>query len=488
MSNTLYFIPKTGTILVTGVKFVAKNTDSNYWYRVYNSGRIETLKSKWDYNYFTKLVTDKVLIPISEEQAMSTFAVAAKPIIPDDWEFVEEVPRRPKIGEYFVAVKDNKIVCCDRTYSVPICRDNRRYIVKKKEVPMIKHIPFSGPGKYRLVNGQIVNLNEERDCLRSDNIKNKAGTYLDWGWHKDGTITGLGFPVQDNSLFLAEKIEEEEYYLAKSCSIFNHGVYWTKVGKDWWYHTKLENKYCDMSTETTFQDGIVRGDLIKCTKEDALKYYEAAIIKPTPPHGYVIADDDHIIKEDDLFNPKANRGRGNTKWTQAEAHSINTKVKVFTSSFDVATKIMSAPKMLVAKITNRYLTKGQSYEVVGDYHPKDVLFKVKVDTRGYGLYFFADCFELEQEKHTNEDAKLVAPSKPVDVLGVEDSKYFVAEKSTVSRFDYWITQPAKNFANVGRHVLFAAAVSSIIYGAVNPVKIVSVVKSCLPKVNIEWKQ
>lgn len=418
MNNKLYYGPKAGTKFVNSTKFIIRDTESDYWYRIYKNGRIQKLKSKWDNEFFTKLIDENTLIPISETQAMSTFTVAAKPIIPDDWEFAEESPRRPNVGDYFVATKDNKIVCCDNHYYTPIGCDNRRYIVKKKEAIMTKHIPFSGPGQYKLVNGQIVNLNKSAACLASDGVKNAYHTIESWHWRSDGMISGLGFPLGDNSLFLAEKIsptQEEQYYLFtdKAASYYGSQRYVVKRDSSWFlYYSHISKEHVDKSSEEFFQREIKNGSFEPCTKEEALAATERIPF----------------------------RGPGQYRLNSGMIEDIGAD-------------------MIGGKSGRVYSKSGMVKDISRLY----IVEKLEVSP-------------------TN-----VVKETPILPLGIEESKYYVPEKSAVSKFDYWVAQPAKNFADIGRHIIFAAVISSIIYGAVNPVKVVSVIKSCLPKINVEWK-
>lgn len=80
--------------------------------------------------------------------------------------------------------------------------DSVAKIPKEKEKP--SHIPFSGPGQYELINGQIVNLNEKAECKESDNIKSSQGNYCRWNWLYDGTIYGPFNNIE--SLYLKRKI------------------------------------------------------------------------------------------------------------------------------------------------------------------------------------------------------------------------------------------------------------------------------------------
>lgn len=284
---------------------------------------------------------------------------------------------------------------------------------------MTKHIPFSGPGQYKLVNGQTVNLNADRECRHSDNIKCASGVISDWIWHEDGTISRLGFTTSE-SLYLAEKIspaQNEQYYLFtdKAPSYYFYNRYIVKRDNEWFlYSLSNQKEYNDKSTDVFFQNEIKKGWFEPCTKEEALAATKRI-----------------------LFG-----GPGQYRLNSGLIEDIGSN-------------------MIGRKFGRVYSKSGMT----------------KDDAR---LYIVEKL--VESPRSLKEIFETVSP------LGIEDSKYYVSEKPTVSRFDYWVAQPAKNFANIGRHVLFAAVVSSIIYGTANPAKVVSVVKSCLPKINVEWKE
>lgn len=86
------------------------------------------------------------------------------------------------------------------------------------------HIPFQGPGKYRLANDQEVNLNANRRCKESDNIKNGFGKIGDWLWYEDGTIF---IPtLKDSShLYLVEFLGNGEEYPQYWTGINDHIAY-----------------------------------------------------------------------------------------------------------------------------------------------------------------------------------------------------------------------------------------------------------------------
>lgn len=284
---------------------------------------------------------------------------------------------------------------------------------------MTKHIPFSGPGQYKLVNGQIVNLDQYRSCQHNDKIKTFNGVISSWVWKPCGAIGGLGFNSDDNNLYLAEKIsptQEEQYYLFtdKAASYYGSQRYVVKRDGSWFlYYSHIEKEYVDRSSEEFFQCEIKNGSFEPCSKEEALAATKR--IKFMGPGQY-----------------RLNNG-------------------------------------LIEDISEDRVGKkfGRIYSKYG---------MTKDDARLYIV-------EKLEVSPTN-----VAKETPILPLGIEDSKYYVSEKPTVSRFDYWVAQPAKNFADIGRHILFAAVVSSIIYGATSPAKVLSVVKSCFPKINIQWEK
>jgi len=80
----------------------------------------------------------------------------------------------------------------------------------RKDVPPViptitkkQSVPFQGPGKYKLANGQTVNLDKNSTCCIFDKIKNKDGYCCDWSWSRDGKIYGLEFDDHSH-LYLVE--------------------------------------------------------------------------------------------------------------------------------------------------------------------------------------------------------------------------------------------------------------------------------------------
>ena len=167
-------------------------------------------------------------ISLNEEWAEKLRIVKELPFtlqkLPSDYQWAGGYPqfRKPLTGDQFLGLWgngdfDGRIHSAG---SVDSIFGGRRLIVEK--IPssreqemrlspqMIKRdqIPFTGPGKYELFNGQIVNLCELRNCLSSDKIKSKSGLVSSWLWERDGTIKGMGF--EDRSLlYLKKKLEDK---------------------------------------------------------------------------------------------------------------------------------------------------------------------------------------------------------------------------------------------------------------------------------------
>lgn len=150
------------------------------------------------------------------------------------------------------------------------------------------------------------------------------------------------------------------------------------------------------------------------------------------------------------------------------------------------------PKRIVAKVTNHYLKKGKSYEVVGYYIPNAESYKVKIDDAGYMLEFRSDCFESD-----------ISLSDVTNVDGATGTKENEMKKETaikaasvVGKFaagwgfralNYWAIEPAVNIArpilSSVRYAGFLAAVSMIGYGMYNPQAVKDAAYSCIPKIS-----
>lgn len=155
----------------------------------------------------------------------------------------------------------------------------------------------------------------------------------------------------------------------------------------------------------------------------------------------------------------------------------------------VSEKVATAKKRAVAKVTNSYLTKGQSYEVVDDGDGTTVI----VGPNSYSLCFMNDCFESD-----------ISLSDVTNVDGATGTKENEMKKETaikvasmVGKFaagwgfralNYWAIEPAVNIArpilSSVRYAGFLAAISMVGYGMYNPQAVKDAAYSCIPKISL----
>jgi hypothetical protein len=178
-------------------------------------------KRGWFYSYDTPKSLDD---DWSEKLRIIEKLPFTLPELPSGYQWAGGYPqfRKPLTGDQFLGLWgngdfDGRIHSAGAVDSI---FGGRRLIVEKiqlsGEKEMISHpkkikrnqIPFTGPGKYELFNGQIVNLDKSRNCLTSDNIKTKSEEVSCWRWESDGRIIGMGF--EDHSLlYLKKKLEDK---------------------------------------------------------------------------------------------------------------------------------------------------------------------------------------------------------------------------------------------------------------------------------------
>lgn len=232
---------------------------------------------------------------LSDEWAIVEKApFSSLPNLPPEFEWAGEefaLPfRKPKDGEYFVRYNyltgEFGNVVKSKDFSVPIGSDERRIIVRlkpnrsapiktnytylsigdimqdgdeyfvfhKKEWMAIapawigksiqnkvcklrrpikmQPIPFDGAGKYKLANGQIVELDEFATCKLKNNVVDKYGNEACWRWQSNGEIGGLGFDDHSH-LYLVEKLDEAEAQSEnKPADIVHNGVAYYYLGPD----------------------------------------------------------------------------------------------------------------------------------------------------------------------------------------------------------------------------------------------------------------
>jgi len=234
----------------------------------------------------------------------------------------------------------------------------------------------------------------------------------------------------------------------------------------------------------------------RCKRKDlptAVRYYKhktgfgdsALFIKRTGDYWVIIKKDGQLSK-----NPPA-------AWNSFYEGVVNegTYVEINQQEVDEEiAKIQAASKpvkTVISKITNTYLERGKSYEVVEE---TTGAFKVKSNApKSY--WFWADCFESEVSAPDNTNVGASAPKKDEEVMKKETA---IKVATTVSKIvgnltwrtlNYWLIEPA---ANVGRpivksvrYAVFLGTVATAIYGYNNPEVVKNAIKSCIPKITIE---
>lgn len=114
------------------------------------------------------------------------------------WQIMEERHSKSTNRQFFEVTRGLGRTRCLRKDIPPVIP------TKEHSVIAAGSIPFQGRGKYKLANGQIVNLCKNRHCLQSDNVRDNIGGTYTWGWCSDGTIGGLGPREFCEKLFLVE--------------------------------------------------------------------------------------------------------------------------------------------------------------------------------------------------------------------------------------------------------------------------------------------
>ena len=163
-----------------------------------------------------------------------------------------------------------------------------------------KMIPFSGAGKYRLANGQIVSLNQSRRCSPSDKVQANTGLCLDWIWENDGSITGLG--PTSKLLYLVEKLPEVKYYINKK-GFLDNTAYIIRTGCV--YQTMRKDGTLGVSSgwQRTNDQFVENGNWLEVTEGAARKSLDAKAsekenVKPVEPDTNVKGDFMFIKKEE----------------------------------------------------------------------------------------------------------------------------------------------------------------------------------------------
>ena len=156
-------------------------------------------------------------------------------------------------------------------------------------------IPFAGAGRYRLANGQTVNLSPSGRCQRSDKIQSSTGLCLDWVWEGDGSIRGLG-PVSDQ-LYLVKKLPDVKYY-NNPAGWLDNTAYIVREEKAWRAMSKSGVLSDAMEWDSCRDKTVADRRWIEITEGDALKLLDANASKPVEPNTKVKGDFMFIKKEE----------------------------------------------------------------------------------------------------------------------------------------------------------------------------------------------
>lgn len=231
-----------------------------------------------------------------------------------------------------------------------------------------------------------------------------------------------------------------------------------------------------------FKNKFHDGQTITCVDYD--NFYQTN--KLTVGKKYIVIDSNYAANDGSKFDMvKIQPDNGSPEWFYVYRFSAATAENVAAAE---------QPKRIVAKVTNNYLTKGQSYEVVGYYIPTAESFKVKLGDNGYTLSFRSDCFESD-----------ISLSDVTNVDGATGTKENEMKKETaikvasvVGKFatgwgfralNYWVFEPA---AGIGRPIMksvryatFLGSLAALGYGYYHPQEVKDALVSCLPTVSIE---
>jgi hypothetical protein len=314
-----------------------------------------------------------------------------------------------------------------------------------------KMIPFSGVGKYRLANGQIVNLSPTKRCKTSDKIQSNTGLCLDWVWEDDGSITGLG---PDSKIFyLVEKLPEVKFYVNKK-GFLDSTAYIIRTGC--LYQTVRKNGTMGLSSgwQKTNDQFVENGNWLEVTEDDARKLLDANASKEEVWPRYFVGKlwdkDDAYIRHDSPTSSVWVNRMG--KESPRHSNDSPTKEHIALAQWEEVTK-EDALKRVV----------GTSAK------------PVKPDTNVKGDFMFIKKEEVAVEKETA--VKIVT--------GV--AKF--AGKWGWRTVNYWgfqpVTEVATRILRAVRYVTLTGAIVGGVYAYNNPEKAADLFKSCLPKITIE---
>lgn len=315
-------------------------------------------------------------------------------------------------------------------------------------------IPFSGPGKYKLANGQIVNLDKNRSCEYSDNIITRYGMRGVWCWCEDGSIGGGN--LDSNSLYLVEKIQDVRYYKHKNK--FNGSLLVKRYREDK-YSTidpRGEERPENIKWEPCHDSFVQAGSWIEVTEQEAKKIIAVA-------KGMV----DTAKKE---TWPKYFVGK---RWGDSDAY---VQYDSPTSYFWVNKNGVCSSSRNDGNLTKEHLAHVGWEEVTKEYALKRV---INPNVNSVTSVPDVPSFKKEEGNTVKKETAINVATGVAKFVG----------KWGWRTVNYWLFEPVTEVATktmrTVRYVTLAGAIVGGVYTYNNPEKAVDLIKSCLPKITVE---
>lgn len=309
-----------------------------------------------------------------------------------------------------------------------------------------KMIPFAGAGRYRLANGQTVNLSPSKRCQRSDKIQSGTGLCLDWVWEEDGSIRGLG--SFSDMLYLVEKLPDVKYY-NNPAGWLDNTAYIVREGKTWRAMSKSGVLSDAMEWDSCRDKTIADKRWIEITEGDALKLLGADAPKKEAWPKYFVG----------------------IHWGESDAY---VQCNSPTSYFWVNKNGVCSSTCNDGDLTKEHLAKVGWEEVTKEDALKRVAGTKSADRKADFSKF------IKKEEVTMEKATAIKVATGV-------AKF--AGKWGWRTINYWAFEPATEVVTkvmrAVRYVTLTGAIVGGVYAYNNPDKAVDLLKSCLPKITIE---
>lgn len=365
----------------------------------------------------------------------------------------------------------------------------------------VARVIFDGPGKYELVNGQVVDLDERRVCLESNKIVDSNGNTFTftWAWEQDGTIVGF-FPNRP-SLFLSKKLESApkasdssnpSEYVILDMDKYGHLLGRMKIDEYQvknWHENKWElictpqyrsmKSYADSVSECKWR--CKRKDLPTLVPTEKAKENTKAKGSYEDPEEIVkITDIDHVGRKGDYISI-----HGDNKWTPISS----TIGEILSKPFSFGCKRKDLPLANPANSTNptptptvAALKPPNTYNTYSPYTYMDKSVKWSIGSKEVfaNLASFNDAVSFKPEKEKEEE-------KMKKETAIAVSKF--AGTWAFRTLNYWGIEPAlgifRPIIKSVRYATFLGGLCAGCYGYYHPEVVVNGIKSCIPKISIE---